>query len=195
MRFFVVSVLVLSGCGGRELPADPPGPATSPDEPPLVVPAEPAGPVAQPRSGRVRLTASIDENLHEGVRLRDRAIIAARLVGASWEHRTMDGRLVTGSEMPDLEIESARFYGLRALPDALCVTEGPVASLAAVDPTGCVTWTSWAQLGLVFASTGAGTGLLLRTPRDGAFRVWVVDSGWDAATRRHFAVIDYRADP
>ena len=153
----------------------------------------------QRRSGQVRLTVSSDA--YDGFRFSDSALITTRLLSAGDvsepEVRDRDGEILFGDgQRTDLQFRAARYTALSAPGNNLCFFAGHFASIAEVDGRACASWSHERSLFLAttIVPSMAGTGLVVRTD-EGAFRLWIVDSGVDDAETSNFILLDYLADP
>ena len=156
-------------------------------------------PTAAPAWGRVRLTSALSGD-YDGFRFADKAVITTHLrwVGdiAVPEVRGSDGTILSGdAQRTELQFRSHRYTYLSAPGNALCLLPGPFASLATVDGNECATWSHLQLLSLTGTPTtnSAGKGLVVGT-ESGAFRMWIVESGWDNTSQTNFVLIDYVAD-
>lgn len=182
MRSSLLLVLVVSACGR--------GSSSTPPEPP---------PDAVGPTNRVRLQTDFETS--EGFRFADRAVLTTRtLTGGRCpeeEVRDVNGALVEGeAARTELQIVSGRVLVLHVPGGSLCVTP-PVGSLAEVDERHCTGWSArqWAHLSFEPGENVSGTGLIVRTERDQAYRVWIAQSGFDEAALTDYVVFDFEARP
>ncbi len=179
------SLVLLVGCG-RDVPVSWPAQVTPPAE--VTPPSVPQ---------RVHLTSSY-ANGDDGFRFADQAVLTTRTIYRGVDTLTQvlasDGGVVTGdAARTDLQLSTGRFLGLGTAGNWLCVMDGRVASLAQVDPARCTAWVSWVslQVASVVSPDAVGMGIVVRTERDGVFRIWVARSAWDGPDALHFVDFDF----
>jgi hypothetical protein len=123
--------------------------------------------------GRVHLTAEVSD-WYQGFRFRDGAVVNFNPLRT--DGFDADGGILLGpAARVDFAIGAGRVVVMWAGRDELCLTPNAVESVEAVDAASC-TWDFGAQLSLVGCNT-RGRGLVLRTRFDGAYRLWIAESG------------------
>lgn len=150
-------------------------------------------------TNRVRLNTNFETS--DGFRFADRALLTTRTLTngrcPTEEVRNGDGALLEGPDArTDLQTDSGRYLVLQVPGGSLCVTP-PVGSLAEVDERLCTGWTQQQLLHLSFqpGENASGTGLIIRTERDQAYRAWIAQSGFDEAALTDYVVFDFEARP
>ena len=150
-------------------------------------------------TNRVRLNTNFETS--DGFRFADRALLTTRTLTngrcPTEEVRNGDGALLEGPDArTDLQTDSGRYLVLQVPGGSLCVTP-PVGSLAEVDERLCTGWTQQQLLHLSFqpGENASGTGLIIRTERDQAYRAWIAQSGFDEAALTDYVVFDFEALP
>ncbi|MDP1826754.1 MAG: hypothetical protein Q8L48_26015 [Archangium sp.] len=150
-------------------------------------------------SNRVRLETGFEAS--DGFRFGDRALLTTRTLTngrcPTEEVRNSDGALLEGEDArTELQTDSGRYLVLRVPGGSLCVTP-PVGSLSEVDERRCTGWTPQHLLHLSFqpGENAAGTGLIVRTDRDQAYRVWIARSGFDEVALTDYVLFDFEARP
>jgi len=145
------------------------------------------------------LTFRLDTTLSSSqrFRFRDRELFTSTtsVVGNDvvTEIRDRAGTVVTSADaQADIRADFGRYLTIIAEP-GLCETDGPVASLAAVDPFTCTVWQRLEQIHVNsdFFENAAGRGFVVKTQFDGNFKLWVIESGHDAATDTDFVRFQY----
>lgn len=165
----VFVVVPLFGCGRGALEG-PPEPLARVEAPAAVAPSP----------QRLLLRATFEWS--EGYRFADQARLTRGPVQRCTPQEVRDARgtLVEGeAARVDLQAGLGRFLSLTAEGGSVCTLPDPVGSLQDIDPARC---SEWRPLAFLHVNTpapesAAGTGLVVRTERDGDVRLFVVDSG------------------
>ncbi len=137
----------------------------------------------------------------EGFRFGDRALVTTTTIpparcGPATVVHTSGGVPVEGeAARVDLQAHLGRFLTLISEGGSICALDARVASLAEVDPVACSAWQPVVQVHVNAepVQNAKGLGLVLRTERDGDFRLWISESGRDGGSDS--AVVEFEALP